>query len=91
MHKLFTVLDTFLITGRGLVCVPAPLYEEYSGPRLVEVELRRPGGSVKTAFMTFEHVFQTPPPKEPRWGCVIRFADKQDVPIGTEIWISPDS
>jgi hypothetical protein len=82
-----TVEDSFQIGGRGLVVVPAPLVSEYEGPLKLSVKLLRPDGSELNAELHISHVFQTPPPKELRWGCVFPRLSKQEVPIGTEIWL----
>ena len=84
--KLLTVEDVFDISGRGLIIVPGPLQSEYDGPRQFEVNLKLPGGTERSATLTLEHMFQSPPPKEHRWVCVLRGLTKCDAPIGTEVW-----
>jgi hypothetical protein len=83
---LLTVEDTFEISGRGIVAVPGPLEDEYSGPREFAVRLVLPSGSEREARLTLEQVFQTPPPIERRYACLLRGLGKADVPIGTDIW-----
>lgn len=92
MTELFlTVEDAFDITGRGLIIVPGPLQTEYDGPRQFPVTLRAPGKIDRNAELTLEHMFQSPPPKEYRWACLLRGVAKADVPIGTQIWtVEPD-
>ncbi|MDP1738147.1 MAG: hypothetical protein Q8L23_11995 [Caulobacter sp.] len=82
-----TVADTFAITGRGLVVVPGPLESEYDGPRQFAVRLKLPNGEQLRAELTLERVFQTPPPKEYRYACLLRGVAKSDVPVGTEIYL----
>jgi hypothetical protein len=84
--QILTVEDSFEITGRGVVVVPGPLEAEYSGPRGFAVRLVLPSGSEQEARLTLEHVFQTPPPTEHRYACLLRGLGKADVPVGTEIW-----
>lgn len=82
-----TVADVFDIQAwGGLVVVPGPLIAE--GPARAEgpVLLKRPDGSTVTAVLRMGEIFQTPPPKERRWGCVLKGVEQADVPIGTEIW-----
>jgi len=86
-HKFLTIEDTFLVTGRGLIVVPGPLENEYSGPTELNVELKKPNGSVSSAVLLLQHFFQTPPPKEYRWGCVLKGVSKEEVPVGTEVWV----
>jgi hypothetical protein len=81
-----TVEDVFDIKQRGLIVVPGPLQAEYDGPREFPVLLKIPGGSDHHASLTLEHMFQSPPPKEYRWVCMLRGVTKADVPIGTQVW-----
>jgi hypothetical protein len=84
-----TVVDTFETTSRGVVVVPGPLENEYSGPREMAVRLVLPNGEEQEALLTPEHVFQTPPPSEHRYACLLKGLTKADVPIGTEVWTTP--
>ncbi|MDK2767274.1 MAG: hypothetical protein KYX69_06090 [Sphingomonas sp.] len=89
MSKAFLVVeDVFDVTGRGLIVVPGPLQDEYAGPREFPVTLRTPEGIEHPATLTLEHMFQSPPPKEHRWVCLLRDVTKAGIPIGTEIWAS---
>jgi hypothetical protein len=87
VKRLLTIEDTFFIPGRGLVVVPGPLEEEFAGPGNVEVELRRPDGSVRQLLLTLAYHFQSPPSRERRWSCTLGAQSKAEVPIGTEVWI----
>ena len=84
---LLTVQDRFQISGRGLVVVPGPLLNEFPGEALVTAELHRPDGMSLAAQLSIEYYFSTPPPKERRWGCCFRSLNKDEVPIGTEVWV----
>ena len=87
LKLLMTVEDSFQIAGRGLVVVPGPLTEEFAGPASLNVDLCRPDGSTVHALLLIQHQFQTPPSPERRWACVFATLSKQDVPVGTEIWV----
>lgn len=87
MRRFLTIADTFFIAGRGLVVVPGPLEEDFSGPRNMDVELRRPDGSISQAQLTVTYHFQSPPSRERRWSCTLEALSKDEVPIGTEVWI----
>ena len=90
MKRRFSVVaDTFQVTGRGLVVVPGPLQGEFPGPAELAVDLKRPDGSLIPAILAVFWFFQSPPAKEPRWGCVLKGVEKSDVPMGTEIWYEP--
>lgn len=82
-----TVEATFLINDRGLVVVPGPLMDEYHGPASVQVELRKPDGTRIRADLTIQFFFQRPPPKERRWSCIFPLLQKEDVPVGSDIWL----
>ena len=84
---LLTVEDAFEISGPRLIVVPGPLQAEYEGPRQFAVTLKSPNGTERSATLTLEHMFQSPPPKEYRWVCLLRGLTKADVPLGTEVWI----
>jgi hypothetical protein len=86
---LLKVTDTFAITGRGLIVVPEPPENTFSGPTKIHVELRRPDGSILRQDMSVSWGFQTPSRKNQGWTCTFLSATKADVPIGTEIWYDP--
>jgi hypothetical protein len=87
MQPILTVEDVFDIPGwGGLIVVPGPLIVD--GPARPEgpVSLHRPDGTVVPATMRMNDVFQTPPPRERRWVCLLKGVDKADVPIGSVVW-----
>ena len=90
MRRLMTIEDTFMISGRGLIVVPAPAIEEFRGPGNVTTELRRPDGSILSATLTVGHELIRPPPTVRRWACMFGSLAKADVPIGTEVWCGED-
>lgn len=85
---LFKVEDSFLITGRGLMVIPGPLFSEYTGPVKLGVTLIKPNGMESQAYLHFHlmRVTPTPPADQARYGCILEKLSKEDVPIGTEIW-----
>ncbi len=89
MNPLITIEDVFDIPAwGGLIVVPGPLVAD--GPARPEgsVLLKRPDGTTMSAVLRMGEVFQTPPPKERRWACLLKGVQTADVPIGTEIWPS---
>ena len=86
-RKLLTVEDRFLITRLGLVVVPGPLLPEFAGPVTLTAELWRPDGTSIEAPLSISYFFFVPPPKERRWVCRFQSLGKEDVPVGTEIWL----
>lgn len=87
--RVLTIHDLFDIPAfGGLVVVPGPLERDWSSGLDHRVILKRPDGSKLEADLKMQHVFQTPPPKEMRWTCILRGVSKDDVPIGTEVWIA---
>lgn len=92
MTRILTVEDVFDIPSfGGLVVVPGPLMAD--GPARPDgpVILRRPDGSLRPASLKMQQIFQTPPPRERRWACILNGVKKSDVPLGTEIWSDADS
>ena len=88
---LLTVEDTFDIPALGgLVVAPGPLIQSYQPPQTIGVTLKRPGCDDLLATLRVSEMFQTPPPKERRWLCVLRDLTAADVPIGTEVWVLDD-
>jgi hypothetical protein len=84
---LLTVESTFLLEGYGLVVAPGPRFGEVE-PGVVEVELRRPDGTVVRATLSLEYDFPVPTPPVRHWTPVFRSLGKDDVPVGTEVWIA---
>ena len=88
--KLLTVEDTFLIEGRGVIVTPKIPTDSYSGPRSRSVTLRTPDGGERTASATLDIPMVSPPPPAFYYLCLLTGLTKDDVPIGTEIWIDDD-
>lgn len=85
--KLLTVEDTFLIEGRGVVVTPAIPVPDYSGPQSVSATLRKPDGAETVVQAQLQIPMVSPPPQVYSYLCLLVGLTKQDVPIGTEIWI----
>jgi hypothetical protein len=90
MKRLLTVEDTFAITGRGLMVAPMPARDEIRGPRDIDVELRLPDGTRRSARLSVLAEFVHPTPSTPRWALMFADLAKSEVPIGTEIWCADD-
>ena len=84
-RHLFTVSDTFMIHGRGLIPVPGivPVGEEcfrVGDPLL----LKRPDGSeVRTAIGGLAHLDPNP---NREVVVLLKELTKDNVPVGTEVW-----
>src|SRR3954470_8352618 len=84
---LLVVQDTFAVSGRGLTVVPdVDLGSKFQSH--ITVELRRPDGTTIRAVALAQVPFITPAPQR-RPHHVLTFATltKDDVPIGTEVWM----
>jgi hypothetical protein len=84
-RRLFVVTDAVVIKGRGIVLLPGilPAGDEIfrAGDTIL---LRRPdGSSVTTAISSLE--FVCPNPRN-EVHVMLAAANKEDVPIGTEVW-----
>ena len=85
-RRLFTVVDTFLISGRGLILAADVLPEQVQLKVNESIELRRQdGSSIITKVVGIE--FASPPDAN-RPLAILLPSDihKEQVPIGTEVW-----
>jgi hypothetical protein len=87
MTKLLTVEDTFCIEERGILVMPTLPVDGYSGPCSRTVSLRRPDGTETTASATLQIPCVSPPPPALYFLCLLVGLTKEDVPLGSEIWI----
>jgi hypothetical protein len=85
--KLLTVEDTFLIEGLGLIVTPPIPVSDYSGTESVSATLRKPSGEEEVVQSKLQIPRVSPPPQVYSYLCLLVGLTKQDVPIGTEIWI----
>lgn len=83
---LFSVLDTFLIRGRGIVLAADVLPEQIQLTINEPIELRRPdGSSIITKVSGIEYA-SPPDPNRPLAILLPRDISKEQVPVGTEVW-----
>jgi hypothetical protein len=85
-RRLFTIEDTFLIKGRGLVLFPGIVPEgderfHVGDPILLK---RRDGSSLAWHIGALELIFGGPPRDDVV--ILLRELGKNDVPVGTEVW-----
>jgi hypothetical protein len=86
-RRLFVVEDTFLIKGRGLVPVPGIVPEGEERFRLGDlIVIKRPDGSCLGATIGGIEIFSTPPRTRDDFAIVLKDLNKEDVPIGSEVW-----
>jgi hypothetical protein len=88
---LLTVEVTFVIRERGLILTPDIPVSEFGGPRVQTVMLKRPDGSMLTVEAEFNIPFSHPlplagKPHNSGYVCMLKGIEKQEVPVGTEIW-----
>ena len=88
--KLLTVDATFLIERRGVVVTPKIPVDCYSGARSRPVLLRTPDGLERTVRASLDIPRVSPPHPALYYLCLLADLTKDDVPIGTEIWIDDD-
>jgi hypothetical protein len=89
MHEflLCSVEDTFLITGRGLVIAPAFPVSAYRFEAHQRVRVVRPDGEQFECRAHFQIPFQSPRAKVLSFLCALLDVSKEDVPIGSEVWL----
>ena len=84
-RRLFTVEDTFMVKGRGLVSVPdiIPQGEEVFrvGDALL---LKRPDGSA--IHTTIDGLELLNPNPNNQVVVLVRFLKRDDIPVGTDVW-----
>jgi hypothetical protein len=83
--KLLTVEETFLIEGRGVVALP-PI-SDFNGLMSFSVVLQKPSGEAITVQAELDSIRLNPPRPDHPFAICFKGLSKQDVPIGTEIWI----
>jgi hypothetical protein len=81
----FTVTDTFLIEGRGLILSPFFPLDEYRFDGKEHVQIETPSGRVFEADANVEIPYVTPRPAVPQAMFVIRAVRKDDVPVGSRV------
>ena len=81
----FTVTDTFLIEGRGLILSPFFPVDQYQFDRKEHVRVETPKGRLFEADADIEIPFVTPRPKVFQAMFVIRAAQKDDIPVGSRV------
>jgi hypothetical protein len=84
---LFTVADSFEITGRGLVIIPGIIPRDDERFRVGDaIELRRPDGTVFHARIAGLELLNPTPPDHSIPVLMPLGISKQDAPLGTEVW-----
>jgi hypothetical protein len=85
---LFVVEDTFYIKGRGLVPIPGILIQDEERFRVGDPLLfQRPDGScLEWKIGGIEMIHATPPRPRNEVVFLLKDLNKEDVPIGTEVW-----
>jgi hypothetical protein len=87
--KLLTVEDAFFIEGRGVLVMP--MITDYIGPTSFSVVLRKPNGEESLARARLD-IPRLNPAREPYpFACCLTNLEKQEVPVGKEIWITHES
>jgi hypothetical protein len=85
--KLLTVDDVFLIEGRGVIVTPTIPPNAYDGPPSRTVTLRFQDGRERTVKGEFQIHTLNRRPADYHYIFVLPGLAKDDVPIGTEVWL----
>jgi hypothetical protein len=88
-QRLFVVSGTFTVFGRGIALLPGVSKYE-PGPRVgqgMSIELRRPDGTILWTKIRGIEWFQTPPQPTAPLLMPPEIA-KEEVPVGTEVWLA---
>lgn len=81
----FTVTDTFQIEGRGLILSPFFPEPEYRFDKVERVRVETPDHRTFEADADFEIPMVSPTPKVFQFICLLRHAQKADVPVGSVV------
>jgi hypothetical protein len=85
-RRLLVVEDAFIIKGRGLVLVPGFIPQDHERFRVGDpITQRRPDGSSLAWRMDGIELVMGPVPRYDLH-ILLTGLDKDDVPIGTEVW-----
>jgi len=84
---LTIVADTFNITNRGLVIAPNFPLSEYKFDKEERVRIETPDGNHFQCDSYFQVPLQTPPTKVISACCTLLKVSKEQVPIGSKIFI----
>ena len=81
----FTVTDTFQIEGRGLILSPFFPVPEYRFNKSERVRVETPDHRTFEADADFEIPLLSPTPKVFKYVCLLRHAQKTDIPVGSRV------
>jgi len=84
---LTTVIDTFDVTGRGLIIAPSFPLTEYKFDKEERIRIETPDGQEFVCDSYFQVPFLHPTPKVLSACCTLLKVSKHQVPIGSKIFI----
>jgi hypothetical protein len=84
---LCSVEDTFRVTGRGLIIAPMFPVSAFQFDANQQVRVIRPDGEKFECRAHFQIPFQSPPAKVLSFVCALVGVEKEQVPIGSQIWL----
>jgi hypothetical protein len=89
---LFKVEDHFQIINKGLIVSPGIHLEHYEGPRNIVLLLKKPDNIQVKEIAKIFYSFPVPAldNKNKKLTVLFPHLNKEDVPIGTEIWFVDD-
>ncbi len=84
--RLFNVTRVFQIGDAPVVVEPGPLVTEIDAPGDIEVEIRRPDGTVTWATLTLSFHMKPSADQAARYLSVFKRLKQSEVPDGSEVW-----
>ncbi len=82
-----SIIDTFQVSGRGLIVAPLFPVHEYQFDRNETVRVEPPEGDSFECKAFFQIPHQTPPAKVLSYHCALLEVSKEMVPLGSKIWL----
>lgn len=84
---ILKVDDTFEIEKRGIIVVPDLSSDKYRFDQKEQIKIIKPDGTELNCEASFQISFVDPVPKQLKYTCLIHGILKNDVPIGSKIFV----
>jgi len=82
-----SVVDTFQVSGRGLIVAPFFPVDEYRFDKDERVRVEPPEGDSFECNAFFQIPHQTPPAKVLSYHCALLEVSKEHVPVDSKVWL----
>ena len=90
MIHLLTIEEAFSITGRGLIVlpeIPVHIFEDKTLPTTVTLKYKNGSEEIVEASFHIPRISSSDLKKEIFYWCMLQAKQKEDISIGTELWV----